>query len=205
MTEIYNYATEMLRYNTQQKPLILPEYGRNIQSMIDYCRTLEDRDERTRCAYKIIASMANLFPELKSGGEYSHKLWDHLAIMSDFSLDIDYPCEIIRPDNLKSAPAPLHYRAGELKRRQYGRAIEAMIAKVSEMEEGEERSELIGLLANQMKKLLMSVNKDGVDDARIFRDITEISHGAIIIDPSQTKLRDYIIPAQPAGKKKKKK
>lgn len=195
----------MLRYNTQMKPLVLPEYGRNIQSMIDYCQTIEDRDERTRCAYKIIASMANLFPELKSGGEYSHKLWDHLAIMSDFKLDIDYPCEIIRPDYLKSTPAPLHYSNGELRRRQYGRTIEAMIAKASEMEEGDERNELIVLIANQMKKLLMSANKDGVEDARIFRDMAEMSHGAIRIDPSQIKLRDYIIPVQPTGKKKKKK
>ena len=195
----------MLRYNTQMKPLVLPEYGRNIQSMIDYCQTIEDRDERTRCAYKIIASMANLFPELKSGGEYSHKLWDHLAIMSDFKLDIDYPCEIIRPDYLKSTPAPLLYSNGELRRRQYGRTIEAMIAKASEMEEGDERNELIVLIANQMKKLLMSANKEGVEDARIFRDIAEMSHGAIRIDPSQMKLRDYIIPVQPTGKKKKKK
>lgn len=195
----------MLRYNTQMKPLVMPEYGRNIQSMIDYCQTIEDRDERTRCAYKIIASMANLFPELKSGGEYSHKLWDHLAIMSDFKLDIDYPCEIIRPDYLKSNPDPLHYSTGELRRRQYGRTVEAMIAKASEMEEGDERNELIGLIANQMKKLLMSVNKDGVEDVRIFRDMAEMSHGAIRIDPSQMKLRDYIIPVQPSGKKKKKK
>ncbi|MBO5244102.1 MAG: DUF4290 domain-containing protein, partial [Muribaculaceae bacterium] len=79
----------MLSYNTQLKHLALPEYGRNIQRMVDYCLTIEDRDERTRCAYSIIASMANLFPELKNGNSYDHKLWDHLAIMSDFKLDID--------------------------------------------------------------------------------------------------------------------
>lgn len=195
----------MLRYNTQQKPLILPEYGRNIQSMVDYCLTIEDRDERTRCAYSIIASMANLFPELKSGGEYSHKLWDHLAIMSDFKLDIDYPCEIIQPDRLHTTPDPVSYTTGDLRRRHYGRTIEALIEKAVEMEPGEERDELIKLIASQMKKLLLNVNKDGVDDARVFRDLAEMSHGNIRIDESQMHLRDYIIPAQPTGKKKKKK
>ena len=99
----------MLRYNTQLKTLPLPEYGRNIQSMVDHCLTIEDRDERNRCARTIVATMANLFPELKNGGEYDHKLWDHLAIMSEFKLDIDYPCEVIDAGNLATMPEPVKY------------------------------------------------------------------------------------------------
>lgn len=195
----------MLRYNTQQKRLVLPEYGRYIQQMVDHCVTIEDRDERTRCAYSIVASMANLFPELKHGGEYSSKLWDHLAIMSDFRLDIDYPCEIIRPDSLHTLPDRVDYRKNIPYRRTYGKMVEQMIAKAAAMEPGEERDEFIRLLANQMKKLLTEVNREGVEDARVLKDLYEMSDGAIRITPDQMKLHEYIIPAQPAGKKKKKK
>lgn len=195
----------MLRYNTQQKRLVLPEYGRLIQQMVDHCVTIEDRDERTRCAYSIVASMANLFPEFKQGGEYSSKLWDHLAIMSGFQLDIDYPCEIIRPDSLHTMPDKVEYQKNAPYRRTYGKMVEQMIARAATMEQNEERDEFIHLLANQMKKLLTEVNREGVEDARVFKDLYEISGGAIRISPDQMKLHEYIIPAQPTGKKKKKK
>ncbi len=195
----------MLRYNTQLKRLVLPEYGRNIQSMVDHCLTIEDRQERTQCAYSIIASMANLFPELKSGGEYNHKLWDHLVIMSDFKLDIDFPCDVIQPDNLHTTPERVGYNTTTVHRRHYGQAIEMMVKHATTMEDGDERTELIRLLANQMKKLMMAVNKDGVEDEKIFKDLLEMSDGAINIKNEEMKLHDFIIPAQPNGKKKKKK
>lgn len=195
----------MLRYNTQLKPLALPEYGRNIQSMVDHCLSLEDREERTRCAYSIIESMANLFPELKTGNDYDHKLWDHLAIMSDFKLDIDYPCEIIPADNLNSRPNKVEYDLVSASRRQYGKTIEAVISKAVEMEDGDEKNELIGMIANQMKKSLLAFNNEGVEDSRVFKDLYEISEGRIRIDESQLKLKDYIVTPQSATKKKKKK
>ncbi|MCM1293254.1 MAG: DUF4290 domain-containing protein [Bacteroides sp.] len=197
----------MLKYNTQSKNLVLPEYGRNIQSMVDHCVTIEDREERTKCAYSIVAAMANLFPELKSGGEYNSKLWDHLAIMSGFALDIDYPVEIVKRDNLSAPPLPIPGASGSnpIRRRHYGRTIQSMIDKVSEMDESEERTELIRLTANQMKKTLLSSNRDQADDQRIFRDMTEMSSGRIKVDDASMKLCDYIIPQTPTGKKRKKK
>ena len=195
----------MLRYNTQMKPLRLPEYGRNIQKMVDFCLTIEDRQERTDCAFAIVKSMANLFPELKSNGQYSHKLWDHLAIMSDFRLDIDYPVEVVQQENLTSRPAPIPYKDNELRRRHYGRAILSMIDVAAGMEEGPERDALITLVANQMKKLLIETNRDGVDDRRVFNDLRELSQGRIFVDPATLRLNDYIIPVQTSGKKKKKK
>ncbi|MBD5297265.1 MAG: DUF4290 domain-containing protein [Bacteroides sp.] len=195
----------MLRYNTQMKPLRLPEYGRNIQKMVDFCLTIEDRQERTDCAFAIVKSMANLFPELKSNGEYSHKLWDHLAIMSDFRLDIDYPVEVVLQENLSSRPAPIPYKDNELRRRHYGRTILSMIDVAAGMEEGPERDALIALVANQMKKLLIETNRDGVDDRRVFNDLRELSQGRIFVDPATLRLNDYIIPVQTSGKKKKKK
>ena len=92
---------DLLAYNTQKKKLILPEYGRNVHRMIEYCMSLEDRDERTRCANAIVNIMGNLFPHLRDVDDFKHKLWDHLAIMSDFKLDIDYPYEVIKKENLK--------------------------------------------------------------------------------------------------------
>ena len=195
----------MLRYNTQMKPLRLPEYGRNIQKMVDFCLTIEDRQERTDCAFAIVKSMANLFPELKSNGQYSHKLWDHLAIMSDFRLDIDYPVEVVQQENLTSRPAPIPYKDNELRRRHYGRTILSMIDVAAGMEEGPERDALITLVANQMKKLLIESNRDGVDDRRVFNDLRELSQGRIFVDPATLRLNDYIIPVQTSGKKKKKK
>jgi hypothetical protein len=90
----------MLTYNSQRKKLILPEYGRNIQKMVDYCCSIENREERNKCAYSIIQIMGNLFPQLNEEEDYKHKLWDHLAIMSDFKLDIDYPYEIIKEEKI---------------------------------------------------------------------------------------------------------
>lgn len=197
----------MLTYNTQLRPLRLPEYGRNIQQMVDYCLEIPDREERTVCAYSIVDSMAALFPELKEqGGQYNHKLWDHLMIMSDFRLDIDFPCEVIQADSLTSRPTPLPYDTGSFAFRHYGRNIEYMINVASEMQPGEERDELIRMIAYQMKKLMLASTGDAVDDARIFKDLAVMSHGAIRISPEEMKLRDIIAPPKPAtGKKRKKK
>lgn len=197
----------MLTYNTQLKKLILPEYGRNIQQMVDYCVSIPDREERTVCAYSIIASMGNLFPQLRDTEDFKHKLWDHLAIMSDFKLDIDYPYEIIKPENLGTRPEPLNYELAPIKLRHYGKYIELMIAKAAAMEEGEERDALVLLVANHMKKLMLAVNPDGVDDAKVFKDLAAYSHGLIRLDPASCRLHEFkAAPApQPTGKKKKKK
>lgn len=197
----------MLTYNTQLKRLILPEYGRNIQQMVDYCLSIPDREERTVCAYSIIASMGNLFPHLRDTDDFKHKLWDHLAIMSDFKLDIDYPCEIIRPESLDTRPEPLDYRRPRIHYRHYGSYVESMIAKAMEMPEGEERDAFVILVANHMKKVMLQVNPDGVDDAKIFSDLAEYTHGAIRLDPSTCRLHQFkVAPAQATtGKKKKKK
>ena len=142
----------MLLYNTQLKKLILPEYGRNIQNMVDYCLTIEDRDERNHCAYSIVDTMVTMFPELQNEADYVHKLWDHLAIMSDFKLDIDYPYDVVKEENLESKPEPIHYALEKIKFRHYGKIIERMIVRAAQYPEGEERDALVMLLANHMKK-----------------------------------------------------
>jgi hypothetical protein len=196
----------MLNYNTNLGQLVLPEYGRNIQRMVDHCLSIEDRDERTQCAYTIIRSMGNLFPELRAA-ENEHKLWDHLMIMSGFKLDIDFPCDVIKEADLETQPETVPYTQGPMRYRHYGKIIQQMIDKASTMEDGQNRKDMIMLLANHMKKQMLAVNPDGVDDAKIFKDILELSHGAIRLNPSVDRLHEFMeMPTQAAtGKKKKKK
>ena len=161
----------MYNYNTQLKKLALPEYGRNIQQMVDYCCTIPDKDERTRCAYTIIKTMGNIFPQLRDEADYKHKLWDHLAIMSDFKLDIDYPYEIVKEENLETKPEPVKYKLEHIKMRHYGKIIERMIERACEYPEGKEKDALIMLIANHMKKVIYLINKEDVEDAKIFKDL----------------------------------
>ncbi|MDE7396224.1 MAG: DUF4290 domain-containing protein [Muribaculum sp.] len=196
----------MLTYNTQQKKILLPEYGRNIQSMVEHCLTIEDREERTRCAYSIVASMGNLFPQLRDNPEYKHKLWDHLAIMSDFSLDIDYPYDVVQKETLDIKPEVILYPQQPIRWRHYGACIEHMIGRAVEMPESPERDALVLMLANHMKKVILNVNPEGVDDERIFKDLAAYSHGAIRLSSENVKLYDFK-PETPVvtGKKKRKK
>ena len=198
----------MLTYNSQLKKLVMPEYGRNVQKMVDHCLTIEDRDERTRCAFTIVQNMANMFPQLRSEADYQHKLWDHLMIMSGFQLDIDFPYDdIIREENLDTDPAPIKYELEPIQFRHYGKNIERMIERAAQYPEGEERDALVMLLANHMKKLIFQINNEDVEDAKIFKDLERYSHGVLRLDPETHRLHEYQVvkPAQTTGKKKKKK
>lgn len=195
----------MLAYNTRQPKLVLPEYGRNLQRMIDHCMTIEDREERNLCARSIVTTMEKLFPELKQP-ENAHKVWDQLAIMSDFKLDIDYPEEVIKPDELSSLPDKVPYVQSDIRIRQYGKLTELMIKQAAAMEPGEERDRVVLLLANNMKKQMLAAYPDGVDDHRIFNDLAMYSHGEIRLDPETTRLHEFqAVPQPQQGKKKKKK
>ena len=149
-----------MQYNTQQKRMPLPEYGRSIQNMVDHALTIEDRAERQRCANTIINIMGNMFPHLRDVPDFKHKLWDHLAIMSDFKLDIDYPYEIIRKDNLNTRPEVIPYPSTKIRYRHYGRTLEVLIKKAIDFPEGDEKQNLIALICNHMKKDFMTWNKD---------------------------------------------
>lgn len=170
-----------MQYNTQQKKLPLPEYGRSIQNMVDFALTLEDRAERQRCANTIINIMGNMFPHLRDVPDFKHKLWDHLAIMSDFKLDIDYPYEIVRKENLNTRPDIIPYPSTKIRYRHYGRTLEVLIKKACEFPEGDEKNNLIALIANHMKKDYMAWNKDTVEDKKIADDLLEYSGGRLVL------------------------
>lgn len=196
----------MLRYNTELPRLVLPEYGRNVQQMVDYCCTISDRDERTSCAYTIVAIMSNLFPELLGENGDDHKFWDHINVMADFNLDIDFPCDVIQKENLNPKPEKIPYSTGKFRFRHYGRDIEMMVKRVAELEDGAEKDALISMVANHMKKLMVQHNPEGVDDARILADLADYSGGRINLDAQYYRLHEYQQdPSQAPNKKKKKK
>lgn len=188
-----------MNYNTRQKRLILPEYGRNIQSVVDHCLTIEDRDERNRCAHSIITVMGNLFPHLRDVSDFKHILWDHLAIMANFQLDVDYPYELTPPENLYKHPARLPYSNSRITYRHYGKIVERTIQKANEMEDGPEKDALIKMVANFMKRLYITWNKDSVDDRKIFQDLAELSGGKIVLDEHSCRLMEIkdIQPVRP--------
>lgn len=179
-----------MQYNTQKKKLPLPEYGRSIQNMVDYALTIDDRSERQRCANTIINIMGNMFPHLRDVPDFKHKLWDHLAIMSDFTLDIDYPYDIIRKDNLNTKPDPIPYPSTKIRYRHYGRTLEVLIKKAIEFPDGDEKNNLVALIANHMKKDYMAWNKDTVDEAKINDDLMEYSKGKLMLTDEIVRLME---------------
>ncbi|MDD2514975.1 MAG: DUF4290 domain-containing protein [Proteiniphilum sp.] len=177
-----------MQYNTQKEKLLLPEYGRNIQNMVDHCVAIDDPNERKRCAYAVIDIMGSMFPHLRDVNNFKHILWDHLAIMSDFKLDIEYPYEVIKKEDLYSAPGHLDYSRPTMRYRHYGKLLERMVRIAADMEEGEAREHLIRMLLGQMKRSYSQWNKEA-DDEKIFYDLRELSDGKINMNSSH-----YVIP-----------
>ena len=166
-------------YNTNRKKLQLPEYGRNVQKMVDHVLTIEDREERNLAAKTIVGIMGSLNPHLRDVGDFKHKLWDHLAIMSDFKLDIDFPYEVPQPEMLQQKPSPVPYNQHNIRYKHYGYTTEKLLKAAAKIEDPEEKEALISLIANQMKKLYLTYNREVVTDEVIFEDIKELSKGSI--------------------------
>ena len=122
------------KYNSKQE-LILPEYGRNIQNLVKYAVTIEDKEERTKCANEIIRVMGTLFPYLRNRADFKHKLWDHLAILSDFKLDIDYPYEVVTKENVNPKPVRVPYSDRKPRYKHYGKNIENFITAATDMDD----------------------------------------------------------------------
>jgi hypothetical protein len=168
-------------YNTQRKRMALPEYGRNVQKMIDHIKTIEDRTERNRAAKTIIQIMGNLNPHLRDEGDFKHKLWDHLALIANFDLDIDSPYPLPEPTKFIEKPKPIPYKQGDIRFLHYGRIIELMIDAAIEMPDGEEKEYLTTLIVNQMKKAYITWNRSQVADEVIIGDMKFLSAGKLKI------------------------
>ncbi|MBO7116807.1 MAG: DUF4290 domain-containing protein [Prevotella sp.] len=175
---------EGLDYNTQREKLLMPEYGREIQKMVDHAVSLPDKAERQKCANTIIHLMESKNPLLKDGEDYEQALWDHLYLMSHKQLDIDWPFDVSEAEKILSKPAPMEHPTGNVQLRHYGRLMEEVFEKLKTMPEGEERDELVRLTANQMKRNLAAWGHGPMDDEKVADDLARFTDGKIQIDLS---------------------
>lgn len=171
-----------MEYNTGRNKLIFSEYGRNIQKMVEYAISIEDREKRTRIANGIIQVMSQIIPNYKENGDYKQKLWDHLHIISDFRLDVDSPFPAPNKEILLSKPHKISYPSNHIKYKHYGKNIEKIIEKSYETEDGSQKKLLIKTIANHLKKSYLLWNKNSVTDEIITKDLTELSNGKIVLD-----------------------
>ncbi|MFV0219536.1 DUF4290 domain-containing protein [Empedobacter falsenii] len=169
-----------MEYNTLRSQLIIPEYGRHIQEMVNHCKTITDETERNGFAEIIIEVMGELNPHLRDVPDFQHKLWDQLFIMAEFDLDVKSPYPIpTKKDTVNSKPNKVEYPKSIYKYRYYGNNIRKMIDVAVTWEEGEKREGLYFAIANHMKKCYLLWNKDTVDDQVIFNHLYELSDGKI--------------------------
>lgn len=171
-----------LDYNTQRERLVLPEYGREVQQMVDYCVSLKSRAERQRCANTIIAVMERMMPHTYKNKDYRQKLWDHLALMSGFQLDIDYPCDITEAQKMLQKPAPMRYPMKRIPVRHYGNMMFEVFELLKNLPNGAERTELTRLAANQMKRDLVLWGHGSSDDEKVASDLADYTDGKIQLD-----------------------
>lgn len=158
-------------YNTEKDKLIMPEYGRTVQEMINLCLTIEDRNKRMLCAQEIVTIMAKIKQENAETPEVQSKLWNHLALMSGFKLDIDYPVDIIPEAEVASHPAPMSMPQGNIRHKHYGRIVEQALKYLKDMPEGEERDTLIQQTADRMRQNLFTWNTDAMSEGKVAADI----------------------------------
>lgn len=179
-----------LEYNTEREHLIIPEYGRHIQKMINHAKSQKSKDERNKLAKAIIAVMGNLQPHLRDVPDFQHKLWDQLFIMSNFELDADSPYDKPSRELLERHPDPLKYPQNHPKYRFYGNNIKIMIDAACQWDEGDKKEALVYTIANHMKKCFLNWNKDTVEDDVIFQHLYELSGGKINLKGSDEDLSD---------------
>jgi len=183
-----NDVVSNLEYNSERKPLIIPEYGRHIHKLIDQAIATENSEDRNKLAKYIISVMGTMNPHLRDVPDFQHKLWDQLFIMSDFKLEVDSPYPIPSKEVLKMKPDPLNYPQNFPKYRFYGNNITYMIDVANKWDEGEMKSALVKVIANHMKKCYLSWNKDTVTDAVIFEHLLELSGGKLNLTGSTEEL-----------------
>jgi len=181
-------------YSTSRNKLILPEYGRNIQKMVEYASEIEDKEKRNLAAQEIINIMGNMNPHLRDINDFKHKLWDQLMLMSDFKIDIESPFPIPEKEFFVEKPRKVEYTGGILKNRYLGRIMQKLIITATEIEEEDKKAELVKIMTNHMKKLYLIWNKDVVEDKVIFDKLKELSNGKLEVekDAKLSQARDLV-------------
>lgn len=195
---------EGLDYNTQREKLVMPEYGREIQNMVNYAVSLESKEERQHCAESIIAIMKRMFPEGNGVEDHERKLWDHLAIMSNFQLDIDFPFDVSQAVQMAKKPEPMEYPMKKIPIRHYGSMVFELFEKLKTMEPGDERDELVKLTANQMHRNLLQWSHGSSDIEKVASDLARFTDGKIQLDVDTFKF-DKVTDHEISKNNKKKK
>ena len=181
-----------LDYNTGREQLLLPEYGREIQKMVDHAVSLPTREERLCCAKTIVKLMATKVPQIRENADYEQTLWDHLYLMSHKQLDIDWPFDVSGAEKIMSKPQPLKLPQGDIRLRHYGRMVKELWDKLKAMPEGPERDELVRLTANQMKRDLMQWGHGTIDDEKVADDLARYTDGIIQLDLGTFTFERYV-------------
>lgn len=192
-----------LTYNSTRAELKIAEYGRSIHQMVDHCVSIEDREERNKCARSIIKTMGNLFPQLRDVEDFNHKLWDHLHVMADFKLDVDSPYPKPAPESFESKPKKVLYPNSRIKLGHYGKTIEKLIDEVVALEDEEEKKKATVSIANLMKRTYVVWNQNSVKDVVIASDLEKLSGGKLKLENPEEDLEDTNKVMQQMGVNKK--
>lgn len=193
-----------LDYNTHRDKLLMPEYGREIQKMVDYAIGLTEKSERQSCAQEIIRMMETKVPELRDNVDFEQTLWDHLYLMSHKQLDIDWPYDVTAAEKLQNKPNTIPLPQESMRMRHYGKLLEQLFERLKSMPEGEERDALVYYTANQMKRNLTTWGHGSISDEKVADDLARYTDGIIQLDLSKMKLEKAIATEEPKTKKKKK-
>ena len=191
-------------YNTQREKLVLPEYGREVQSMVDYAVALPTKAERQSCANAIIAIMRRMFSQSADAEGFERKLWDHLAMMSNFKLDIDYPFDVTEAQTILSKPEPMTYPMNNIPVRHYGKMMFELFDKLKTMPEGPDRDALVRMAANQMKRDLMVWGHGSSDDEKVASDLAYFTDGKVQLDLDKFKFAKIEVKENERKRGKKK-
>ena len=169
-----------MEYNTEREQLIIPEYGRHVQKMINHATTLSDKTEQQKCVDAIITFMGQMNPHLRDVKEFTHKLWDHLHIMSDFKLEIESPYTKPEIAKLEERPEKMTYPGNKIRFSYYGHTIETMIATAIKMD-ADKKEIMTGMIANQMKKSYILFNASSVDNNMIRLHLKQMSDNQLTL------------------------
>ena len=193
-----------LDYNTQREKLVMPEYGREIQKMVDHAVSLTSKAERQKCAQAIVRMMETKVPQLRENADYRQTLWDHLYLMSHQELDIDWPFDVTAAENLHDKPQPIPLPKDHIRLRHYGKLIEELFEKLKTMPAGEERDMLTYYTANQMKRDLTTWGHGSMDDEKVANDLAYYTDGVIQLDLNTFKFEKFTATEESKKSKKKK-
>lgn len=179
-----------LEYNSERNHLVIPEYGRHVQKMVEHCLEEEDKDKRSKMAQATVEVMANINPNHRDANDFQQKLWDQLFIISDFKLDVDSPYPMPDREEIFKKPEPLQYPQNHPKYRFYGNNITLMINEAIKVEDGKLKEALVYNIANHMKKCFLNWNRDSVKDSIIFKHLEELSDGKLSLKPDDETLSE---------------